>query len=82
LRESVFENVKVMIPFAYTELLEEEYGAKSLTRTKFEGHRFDSQQMEWIPDPTVPRSRQGQQRIRPSRPHDRTAVPVKRPQVP
>jgi len=47
LRESVFENVPVKIPFAYSELLIEEYGAQCLTATEFEGHRFDEQKMEW-----------------------------------
>lgn len=37
LRESYFEGVPVKIPYAYTELLEEEYDANSLTRTLFKG---------------------------------------------
>jgi hypothetical protein len=62
LRDSIFEGVRVKIPFAYSELLEEEYGAKSLSRTRFEGHSFDAARMEWIPDPSVPRTREGRPR--------------------
>ncbi|OCK76070.1 hypothetical protein K432DRAFT_272905, partial [Lepidopterella palustris CBS 459.81] len=49
LRDSVFENMPVKIPYAYSALLEEEYGAKSLTQTDFENHHFDPEKMEWIP---------------------------------
>jgi LicD family len=49
LRDSVFENIPVKVPHAYTELLEEEYTPQSLTRTNFQGHTFDSEKMEWIP---------------------------------
>lgn len=48
LRKSKFENIPVKIPYAYSELLEEEYGRKSLTKTTFEGHEFDQQTMEWV----------------------------------
>lgn len=36
LRDSLFEGVVVKIPYEYTKLLEEEYGSKALTVTKFE----------------------------------------------
>jgi hypothetical protein len=49
LRESTYENVTVMIPYGYTELLEEEYGAKSLITKDYEHHHFDEKTMEWIP---------------------------------
>lgn len=49
LRESVFENTPVKIPYAYSELLEEEYGPEALTETVFEGHYFDHERMEWRP---------------------------------
>lgn len=49
LRDSSFENLPVKVPFAYAELLREEYGAASLTRTEFEKHRFDEEKNEWIP---------------------------------
>lgn len=37
LRDSVFEDRPVKIPYNYAELLQEEYGRVSLTRTKFAG---------------------------------------------
>ncbi|KKY25785.1 putative mannosylphosphorylation protein [Diplodia seriata] len=49
LRDSTFENMPVKIPYAYTALLQEEYGSKSLTNTRYEGHRFDQEAMDWIP---------------------------------
>ena len=49
LRDSIFENMPVKIPFAYSALLEEEYGPRALTRTDFENHHFDQDKMEWIP---------------------------------
>jgi hypothetical protein len=51
LRESVFENVPVRIPFAYSELLIEEYGPQSLASTVFQGYRFDESKREWLPLP-------------------------------
>jgi len=53
LRESIFENTPVKIPYAYTELLEEEYGAKALVMKNFQNHYFDSQKMEWLPNGSV-----------------------------
>lgn len=49
LRDSIFEDVPVKIPYAYAALLEEEYGKKALTKTEFEGHVFSQQTMQWIP---------------------------------
>lgn len=49
LRDSLFENIPVKVPHSYTELLEEEYGPASLTKTMFQGHKFDSSKMDWIP---------------------------------
>jgi phosphorylcholine metabolism protein LicD len=57
LRDTVFENILVKIPYAYADLLEEEYGPASLTRTRFANHHFESEIMEWIPDPLVHHSR-------------------------
>ncbi|ORY08647.1 LicD family-domain-containing protein [Clohesyomyces aquaticus] len=48
LRDSVFESMPVKIPFAYSQLLEEEYGPRALTRTEFEHHHFDTKKMEWV----------------------------------
>ncbi|PSN65163.1 hypothetical protein BS50DRAFT_496952 [Corynespora cassiicola Philippines] len=49
LRDSLFEGVPAKIPYSYGELLEEEYGAESLTRADFAQHHFDEQKKEWIP---------------------------------
>ncbi|KAI5288552.1 hypothetical protein KEM54_005122 [Ascosphaera aggregata] len=49
LRDSFFEGLPVKIPYAYTKLLIEEYGEKSLTETHFEYHDFDYSTKEWIP---------------------------------
>jgi len=49
LRQSTFEDVPVNIPWAYSDLLIEEYGQKALTRQTFENHHFDQETMEWIP---------------------------------
>jgi hypothetical protein len=37
LRQSYFEDVPVKIPYAYTDLLVEEYGGRSLSNKKFQG---------------------------------------------
>jgi phosphorylcholine metabolism protein LicD len=50
LRDSTFEGTPVKIPYAYAELLEEEYGAKSLANKNFENYYFDSTKMEWLPN--------------------------------
>lgn len=49
LRESIFEDTPVKIPYAYSELLVEEYGAKALVSKDVENHHFDQERMEWIP---------------------------------
>jgi hypothetical protein len=49
LRESTYEGLAVMIPYGYTQLLEEEYGAKALTNKDFENYHFDEKTMEWVP---------------------------------
>lgn len=49
LRESIFESVPVNVPYAYAELLTEEYGAKALTDVIFENHKFDDEKKEWVP---------------------------------
>jgi phosphorylcholine metabolism protein LicD len=48
LRWSAFEGVKVRIPFAYTEVLVEEYGHEALTRRSFGNYFFDQERREWI----------------------------------
>lgn len=48
LRTSSFENITVHIPFAYEELLLEEYGAKAITERRYKDFRFDEERKEWI----------------------------------
>lgn len=49
LRASTFEGVPAKVPYAYQELLAEEYGTKSLVQKVFrrEGHYFDDEAKEW-----------------------------------
>ncbi|KAK0733992.1 LicD family-domain-containing protein [Lasiosphaeria miniovina] len=49
LRSALFEGVRTKIPYRYRELLVGEYGEKALSLTEFKNHRFDDDQMEWIP---------------------------------
>lgn len=51
LRPSVFEGVPVQVPYAYQDLLAEEYGADALVNTHFykQNHFFDQAAMEWRP---------------------------------
>lgn len=48
LRDTVFEGMNVKVPYAYSQILEEEYGPEALTETEFEGHRFDEGRGEWV----------------------------------
>jgi len=47
--ESLFEDTPVKIPFAYTELLIEEYSHNALVQLDYENHHFDQETMEWKP---------------------------------
>lgn len=47
LRDSFFEGIHVKIPFEYAWLLEEEYGKKALTLTKFERHQWNETSKLW-----------------------------------
>ncbi|EOA86692.1 uncharacterized protein SETTUDRAFT_48843, partial [Exserohilum turcica Et28A] len=47
LRTSTLEDVRVKIPYAYEELLIEEYGADSLTKSWFNGYLFDTPSRKW-----------------------------------
>jgi hypothetical protein len=53
LRTSTFEGMHVKIPFDYSWLLEEEYGKKALTVTRFEQHRWNETTHLWEPLPSV-----------------------------
>lgn len=48
LRESAFEDTPVRIPFAYSELLTEEYGPEALTMTSFRDHQFQVEESKWV----------------------------------
>ncbi|KAJ5902708.1 hypothetical protein N7495_003236 [Penicillium taxi] len=47
LRESRFVGVPVKIPYAYTDLLVEEYGPTALTNKDFSGHHFNDETNVW-----------------------------------
>lgn len=49
LRDTMFENVPAKVPFAYADVLTQEYGASSLQNTIYMGHRFDTNLQEWLP---------------------------------
>ncbi|KAI9752959.1 MAG: hypothetical protein M4579_005390 [Chaenotheca gracillima] len=71
LRESTYEGVPVQVPYAYEAMLIEEYEAKALMLTEYEGHRWEPNTKEWVkytdeeqskliarelPEPHIPRS--------------------------
>lgn len=49
LRDTVFEGAPAKIPYRYKEVLQAEYGERSLTNTDYHDHLFDEAKMEWIP---------------------------------
>ncbi|KAM0714532.1 hypothetical protein Q7P37_009828 [Cladosporium fusiforme] len=49
LRYSVFEGMPASIPFAFANVLVEEYGAMSLSNPMHANHRFDASLQEWLP---------------------------------
>lgn len=53
LRESTFEGIPVRVPYAYPEVLTEEYGNEALSGTNHEHHRYDVQKQTWIPQKVV-----------------------------
>ena len=54
LRESRFEGTKIFVPYAYEQLLLEEYGPQALTETWFNSYEFDRESKEWnaAPEPS------------------------------
>lgn len=48
LRDSEFEGEPVKVPFAYSQLIQEEYGPHSLTWTQIMAHKFDDESKQWI----------------------------------
>ncbi|KAF1816504.1 hypothetical protein P152DRAFT_126530 [Eremomyces bilateralis CBS 781.70] len=65
LRDSKFEGEPAKIPFAYSQLLQEEYGPLSLIWKMFMGHKFDERVKQWLIDPDwADRVRRNNQRLR------------------
>ncbi|GAB1312937.1 mannosyltransferase [Madurella fahalii] len=48
LRETRFEGLPARVPFEFESILVEEYGAKSLVVTEWEGHRWNEDLKEWV----------------------------------
>lgn len=51
LRESTLEGTPVLVPYAYEQLLIEEYGPQALTETWFNSYKFDTSTKEWVVAP-------------------------------
>lgn len=49
LRDTTFEGMPAKVPFAYANVLVEEYGASSLSDTAYKHHQFDIDLQEWLP---------------------------------
>ena len=49
LRESVFEKTPVLVPYAYADILVEEYGDQALADVHHENHHFDVKKGAWVP---------------------------------
>jgi len=47
LRESVFEGVPAKVPYAYADVLVEEYSNQAILQTKFHDHTFNTSNGEW-----------------------------------
>jgi hypothetical protein len=47
LRQSTFEGVNVKVPYAYEELLLEEYGSDALIENWYNGYQFDKKTRQW-----------------------------------
>jgi hypothetical protein len=52
MRETNFEGVPSMVPYAYDKLLVEEYQEKALVVTEYEGHKWDAQKNLWLKRPS------------------------------
>ncbi|KAK4098268.1 hypothetical protein N658DRAFT_477586 [Parathielavia hyrcaniae] len=53
LRETKFEGVTALVPREFEKVLVDEYGAKSLEVTEWEGHHWDAKLKEWIKNETT-----------------------------
>ncbi|KAL8724313.1 MAG: hypothetical protein Q9181_006882 [Wetmoreana brouardii] len=48
MRETMYEGVVAKVPYAYDRILTQEYEAKALVLTDYEGHRWDPIVKEWL----------------------------------
>ncbi|GAM38218.1 mannosylphosphorylation protein [Talaromyces pinophilus] len=48
LRRTVFEGVPAKVPYAYTKLLADEYGQRSMTNPRFNGYTFSEEVQLWV----------------------------------
>lgn len=48
MRETEFEGVTATVPYAFDNVLIEEYGKKSLVTTEWQGHKWNPEVKEWI----------------------------------
>ncbi|RKF65863.1 putative mannosylphosphate transferase [Erysiphe neolycopersici] len=51
LRDSIFEGVKVKIPYKFKPILTQEYSNRALVSTTYYGHHWVSEQREWVKYP-------------------------------
>jgi hypothetical protein len=64
LRETTFEGMPARIPYAYAELLMEEYGEEALSHVEFEDHEYDLAREEWIPNANARAKEKGREMVR------------------
>ncbi|KAF2840287.1 hypothetical protein M501DRAFT_1015349 [Patellaria atrata CBS 101060] len=51
MRESIYEGVPALIPYAYDKILTDEYKDKALVVTEFQGHTWNPDLKEWVKNP-------------------------------
>jgi hypothetical protein len=52
------------VPYAYADLLMEEYGEEALTHVEFEDHEYDMTKEEWIPNANARAKEKGREIMR------------------
>ncbi|KAH8726059.1 LicD family-domain-containing protein [Phaeosphaeriaceae sp. PMI808] len=48
MRETTFEGTLAKVPYAYDQILTDEYRASALVNTNFNGHNWDPKRKEWV----------------------------------
>lgn len=48
LRKSTFEGASAKVPYAYAQVLADEYTSQALTQNRFHNHTFDTSRGEWL----------------------------------